>query len=190
MYPPTDPELTEKSILHFMDRSIQKHNFVTADYATLTRAKAIKDLTPVAFEIIDRLGGPFAIGIGPMRTGSTGRSFDQNLRMFDRSYEWVIDEAPDRLRLPVFYQIAFEIDIHRIRDERYAGKDEDFIKDLFGEFYRPILTDSRLRRVIRMPEWEKSTGASIEYKILLERVEQIEFIDIVNHIPNIRDVAA
>ncbi len=143
----------------------------------MMRTKSIAELVPIAEEIIGRLGGKFAIGIGPMRSGTT-RSFTRNLQIFDHVYTWFTE--PDReSSLPVFYQIAFEIDIHRIRSEKYVGDDEGFIQALFDEFYQSILTHPDLHVVLRMPDWEKSKGAQIEFKILSERQNPVRFIDII-----------
>lgn len=168
-------ELLEAGI-PFTDTSIDRHRFTNLDYWKMPTAKSIEELTPIALEIIGRLEGAFAIGIGPMRTGPE-RSFTRNLQIFDHVYEWHMDHN-DSLGVPIFYQIAFEIDIHRIRDEKYGSDDEGFLADLFESFYKPILLHDNLRFVIRMPNWEQSKGAMIESGILLTRKEPVKYIDV------------
>lgn len=171
--------------LQYIDKAVKQHGFTREHLKGMTTAKTILDLHVVSEDIRERINGPFAIGIGPMRSG-TDRTFAQNLQIFDRGYDWLATTG-SRYRLPVFYQLAFELDIHRIREERYADREEEFINDLFGQFYRPILTDTRLARVLRMPDWRMSTGAMIEDGILAERrkAERVEFIEVINHVPDI-----
>lgn len=175
-YPPSQQKELDEIGAPFIDKAIRFHKFVSGDNTALLRAKSIAELAPVAREVIARLNGPFATGIGPMRTG-TDRTFTQNLRIFDRVYDW-FREPGSGYTLPVFYQLIFETDIHRIRKEKYESDDGGFIASLFSEFYEPIVTHPDLAIVLLMPDWRKSKGAMIEYGMLKKRSVPVQFIDV------------
>ncbi len=186
-YPPSQLKELDEIGAPFIDKAIRFHKFVSDDNKALLRAKSIAELAPVASDVIGRLKGPFATGIGPMRTG-TDRTFTQNLRIFDWVYDW-FRGPKSGYGHPVFYQLIFETDIHRIRREKHEGDDAGFIASLFKDFYEPIMTHKDLAVVLLMPDWQKSKGAMIEYGMLKKRSVPVRFVDVSKeNIPGLSDL--
>lgn len=169
--------------LPFIDKAITKHGFNRDLLKLITEAKELSALGSVAKDMIDGIGGPFATAIGPMRSG-TDRTFAHNLLLFDHAYDWFTAED-NPLRLPVFYQLVFEQDIHRIRMESYVGNDKHFIDDLFGKFYKLVMHHENLHTVLLMPDWDKSHGAMIEFNLLNKRRVRPNFIEVMEYVRGI-----
>jgi hypothetical protein len=164
----------------FLQKAVERHCFFGHDLKEIARVNRVKDLTPVAERLIGRLGPNFAIGIGPITSG-TERTPEENLMLFDQTYDWF----GETYGMPVFYQLAFEMDIARLRAKFYRNNEPEFIKALFNEFYKFIFLHDKLHTVLLMPQWDRSTGATIERRMIAARKQKVRFIDVSRRLPNL-----
>lgn len=170
--------LEERILMIIINHSISQHGFTMDMHRKITNAKSIDDLVDVAKERLKLIPEDegFITGIGSMHTG-TDRTYDHNLTIFDFAYT----ESKSVHKLPIFYQLAFQEDFQRLRRE-YNGKDSDFLDELFNKFYKPIMHHKNLKKVLLMPGWHKSHGATQEFNMLEARkalgLNLVEYIDV------------
>ncbi len=160
-------ELAEAG-LPFIDMAILVHGFDFNHVKRLPKTMSFEDLGSVAVEMIEARGTPFAFVSGPLRSGP--RSFVENARQIDKVCHWLAKpDKPHDYSMSVFYQLVFQIEIHRIRDTVYIDREDKFISDLCEKFSRPILTHPLLKAMIIMPGWHKSIGSRREFEIYRSR---------------------
>lgn len=163
-------ELVEAG-LPFIDKAKMVHRFDPGLIRQLPRVPSFKKLGGVAVEMIEQRGLPFAFVTGPMRSGPRG--YVGNARCIDRVCDWLANpDAPHPFVMPVFYQLVLQVEIHRIRDMHYVGREDDFIHDLCEQISRPVLEHKLLKTLVVMPDFHQSEGSLREYKIFLRRPDR------------------
>jgi len=154
--------------LTFIDNAVLMHGFDNTLVKRLSAIPTFKGLGELALEMVDKRGSRFAYVSGRMRSGPLG--YIGNAREIDKLCTWLVKpEEGHGFMTPVFYQLVFQIEIHRIRERDYKTNDDLFIRDLCEHFAKPIIQHPLLHRFIRMPNADDSIGARHEFRIFRAR---------------------
>ncbi len=152
--------------LPFINKAKFVHDFDPRIVQKIPRAISLSELGEMAIEMIDARGEDFAYVSGRLRTG--GQGFVQNAINMDIDCDWLA--AGEHLhQTPIFYQLVFQTEIHRIREELYPTDSTGFIEDLCDNFCRPVLHHKFLNAFIKLPKSHLSEGAERELRIFKAR---------------------
>lgn len=154
--------------LTFIDNAVLVHGFDNALVRELPAIPTFKGLGELALKMIDKRGTRFAYVSGPMRSGPLG--YIGNAREMDKLCTWLVKpkHSHDYL-MQVFYQLVFQVEIHRIRETKYVDQDDAFIQDLCRDFSAPILNHELLGALVVMPGAHHSVGSCRELEIYRKR---------------------
>lgn len=169
--------------LTFIDNAVLVHGFDNGLVKKLPTLNTFAELGRIAVEMLDKRGKPFAFISGPMRSGPLG--YIGNAREMDRLCSLMAkSEEGNEYSMSVFYQLVFQVEIHRIRERDYKRQDDLFIRNLCENFTKPVIHHQLLQRFVRMPNADISTGARHELKIFKGRhdsnllpVQEIQWSD-------------
>ncbi len=138
------------------------------DFQAREDAKTYNDLLIIALRILDRMPEPRVQICGPISTGGKG-SIEANIAEFEKAILYFSAQGEN-----VFDQMPFEEAMQRIKKD-VVGYD----KRLLNEFYLPIFKSGKIKKLLFLPGWKSSEGASWEHE--QTEVLKIAFVDLPNN---------
>ncbi len=125
------------------------------DASKAKSAETFEKLAEVALRIIDRMPQPVEMVCGPLTSGGLG-SLTKNTKAFRKYIKKLASEG----RI-VFDQLPFEPHLHRIAK---SARREDENRLLEG-FYGSIFKSGKIEKLVFIPGWQSSAGATWERKM-------------------------
>lgn len=125
------------------------------DFELLATTHTYRDMTKVAFQILQRMPAPVVQLCGPLTTGGRG-SLEKNLEAFDEGIQFLLAHGKN-----VFDQRPFEEPMQRLKMFEKKGVYPVAILD---DFYLPVFESGLIHELHFLPGWEGSRGARWEYE--------------------------
>jgi hypothetical protein len=138
----------------------------------LTKAKSFGELAELALQIIDRMPEDINIVSGPISTGGVGSNAG-NIKVFKNITEFLGDE----MGLNVLSWIPFETRIGGMaREWSKLNPEGAYCMPILNDFYYPIFSSKKIKKVNFIHGWQSSFGASWEHKLCEELGIQREYL--------------
>ena len=146
---------------------ITKRYWTEGDFDKLKNAKTINELYEIAVQIINRMPKDVVQVCGPITNGGKG-SIEENLKFLNQTIQELQNKG-----VSIFDQMPFEESFHRIIQE-YAGNQK--YVNILDDFYAPLFSLNKIKKLYFIPGWETSRGANWEYQRAKETSIEIEIL--------------
>lgn len=132
--------------------------FCDEDHIQIAESKSLSDILKVANVVLDRMPESSIFQVcGPISTGK--RTVEENILVFVKTIEVLFEN-----QLEVFNQMPFEKKMGELQKEWYLkNPGASYYMPLLEEFYKPIFETGKIKKMVFIPGWEHSFGASWEH---------------------------
>ncbi len=134
---------------------MNNHQFTEEELNIAKITVKTEDLANIALSALGRMTQPVCMVSGPITSGGFN-DLEKNLEVFGKTIIALQGEGKN-----IFSQLPFEDAMVRIWKE---WKEEGYCMPLLTKIYAPILESRFVKIMYFIPGWEKSFGASWEYK--------------------------